>query len=87
MPRILVMTGTDDPMVGPAQVNAFRKEMTAAGAHFDIVTYPGAKHRFTNPDADKASMPGLAYNAAADKESWEALLKLLHEVFGGTAAP
>lgn len=81
-PRLLIMTGTEDQMVGSAQREAFRKEMTDAGAHFEIITYPGAKHSFTNPEADKAGMPGLSYNAAADKASWAALLKLLHEVFG-----
>ncbi len=81
-PRILVMTGAADPMIDSKQVEAFRKEMTAAGAHFEIITYPDAKHSFTNPDSDKVGMPGLGYNAAADKASWEELVKVLHEVFG-----
>lgn len=85
-PRILVLTGADDPMIGPPQVEAFRKEMTDAGARFEIVSYPGVKHSFTNPDADKAGVPGLGYSATADKDSWEALLKFLREVFGPTAA-
>lgn len=81
-PRILVMTGAADPMVGSEQVEALRKELTTAGARFDIVTYPGTKHSFTNPEADKAGVPGLGYSPTADKESWDALLKLLREVFG-----
>jgi dienelactone hydrolase len=85
-PRILVMTGGDDPMIGSDKVEAFRKEMTDAGARFEIITYPGAKHSFTNPDADKAGVAGLGYNASADKESWEALLKMLREVFPAPAA-
>ena len=79
-PRILVLTGAADPMVPPEQVEAFKKEMQAAGARFEIVSYPGAKHSFTNPDADKVGMEGLAYNADADKESWAAAMKLLKEV-------
>ncbi len=82
-PRILVMTGASDPMIDSKQVDAFRQEMTAAGARFEIISYPGAKHSFTNPEADKAGMPGVAYSALADKASFEALLKLLHEIFGG----
>ncbi len=81
-PRILVMTGAEDPMIGSDQVEALRKELTAAGARFEVVSYPGTKHSFTNPEADKAGVPGLGYSATADKESWEALLKLLREVFG-----
>lgn len=80
-PQILVMTGAEDPMIAKPQVEAFRKEMTDAGAHFEIITYPGAKHSFTNPDSDKAGMPGLGYNASADKDSWAQLLKLLEGVF------
>jgi dienelactone hydrolase len=81
-PRMLVMTGADDPMINGAQVEAFRKEMTDAKARFEIISYPGTKHSFTNPDADKAGMAGVAYNATADKQSWEALLKFFQEVFG-----
>ncbi|MFO0573211.1 MAG: dienelactone hydrolase family protein [Polyangia bacterium] len=84
-PRILVLTGADDPMIGAPQVEAFRKEMTDAGARFEIVSYPGVKHSFTNPDADKAGVPGLGYSATADTESWDALLKFLREVFPSAA--
>ena len=80
-PRVLVMTGAADPMIGPDAVAAFRKEMTDAGARFDVQSYPGAKHGFTNPDADKAGIPGLGYSESADKASWAAWLALLAEVF------
>ena len=49
--------------------------MTAAGATYRVISYPGAKHSFTNPAADKAGMPALAYNADADHKSWSELLK------------
>lgn len=79
--RVLVLTGAADPMVPPEQVEAFNKEMKAAGAKFQVVSYPGAKHGFTNPDADKAGMDALAYNAEADKKSWAAMLELFTQVF------
>jgi dienelactone hydrolase len=79
--RVLVLTGADDPMLPPEQVEAFRREMQAAGARFEVISYPGARHSFTNPRADKAGMDGLAHNAEADRKSWAALLKLLKEVF------
>jgi len=81
-PRILVLTGEADPMVPPEQVEAFRKEMTEAGAKFEIVSYPGAKHAFTNPDAGKAGMDALAYNAEADKKSWAEMQRMFKQVFG-----
>jgi dienelactone hydrolase len=79
--RVLVLAGGADPFVPPEQVEAFRREMQAAGAHFEVVTYPGAKHAFTNPDAGTHGMPQLAYDADADRQSWAAMLKLFHEVF------
>jgi dienelactone hydrolase len=80
--RVLVLAGGADPFVPPEQVEAFRKEMQAAGARFDIVTYPGAKHGFTNPDAGQYGMAQLAYDPAADRQSWDAMRRLFHEVFG-----
>ena len=79
--RILVLAGAADPFVPPEQVEAFKKEMQAAGARFQVVSYPGAKHGFTNPDAASYGMSQLAYDAAADRESWAAMLKLFREVF------
>jgi len=48
------------------------------------VTYPGAKHSFTNPDADKYGQEfklPLAYNAAADKASWDESMAFLTDAF------
>ena len=80
--RVLVLAGAADPFVPPEQVEAFRKEMQAAGARFEIVTYPGAKHGFTNPDAGTYGMPQLAYDADADRQSWAAMLQVFREVLG-----
>ena len=80
-PEILVLTGADDPMVTTDVVEKFRAEMTAAKANFRIVTYPGAKHSFTNPAAESHAMPALAYNADADKKSWDELLTLFNKIF------
>src|SRR5437868_5755829 len=80
--RVLVLAGDADPFVPPEQVEAFRQEMRAAGARFEVVTFPGAKHGFTNPDAGKFGMDALVYNADADRESWAALLKLFKDVWG-----
>lgn len=79
--RVLVYTGAADPMIPAAQVEAFRKEMADAKATVEIVEYPGVKHSFTNPDAGTFGMDALAYDAAADKASWAAMLKAFKEVF------
>jgi dienelactone hydrolase len=78
---VLVYTGEADPMIPAAQVEAFRKEMVAAGAKIDILSYPGARHGFTNPDAGSYGMPALAYDAAADKASWARMIAAFRQVF------
>lgn len=79
--RVLIMTGSADPMVPPAQVDSFATAMRAAGADVQVITYPGARHGFSNPRADSAGMAGLKYDSEADRQSWASLLKLLGEVF------
>lgn len=49
-----------------------------------MVYYGGAVHSFTNPDADKKGMQGIAYNANADRRSWEAMHDLFKDTFGAT---
>jgi len=82
--KILVLHGADDPFVKPEQVDAFKKEMKDAGADMKFVAYPGAVHAFTRPDIDKIGeefgLP-LAYNEAADKQSWAELQTFLKSVF------
>ena len=71
--KILVCTGADDPLVPPDQVLGFQKEMTAAKVDWQVHCYGGAKHAFTNKNADKVGRDALGYNAAADARSWEAM--------------
>jgi len=78
---VLVLTGGADPFVPPEQVEAFKREMQAAGVRVEVISYPGAKHGFTNPDAGQYGMAQLAYDAEADRQSWAAMLKLFKEVF------
>ncbi len=71
--RLLVFTGGSDPFVPAEQVAALRKEMDEAGANYEVIEYPAAKHGFTNPGATelgtKFNIP-LAYDEQADKDSW-----------------
>lgn len=81
--RILVLNGAADPMIPYEQRQAFMKEMHDAGADWTLVEYGGAMHAFTNPDADKAGLPGVAYNRKADERSRAEMLRALEETFGG----
>jgi len=80
--KILVCTGADDPFVPVAQVNALADEMTKAGADWQIISYGGTVHSFTNPEAGKVGNPGLKYNKASDERSWKAMASFFEEIFG-----
>lgn len=78
--RVLAATGADDATVPVEQVQEFVKDMTQAGAEFELLSFPGVKHGFTNPAAtEKAKKYGLplAYDAHADRVSWDALMGFL----------
>lgn len=81
--KILVCHGAEDPFVPPAQVNAFAEEMTKAGVDWQIISYGGTVHSFTNPDAGSAGTPGLAYNKLSDERSWKAMRMFFDEIFQG----
>ncbi|GAB4295731.1 MAG: dienelactone hydrolase family protein [Ignavibacteriaceae bacterium] len=82
--KILVCHGADDQMITQDQIEAFKNEMENAGVDYKLISYPGAKHSFTNPAADelgkKFNIP-VAYNEKADKESWQAMKEFLESVF------
>ena len=80
-PRVLVLHGDSDPYAPQEQVEAFRGEMTAAGADFEIVVYPDVEHAFSQPYAREANMAGISYDETADNDSWKRMLALLDEVY------
>jgi dienelactone hydrolase len=79
--RILVLQGALDPIAPPQKIDALRKEMTDAGARYEVVVYPGVRHAFTQPYAKEVASESIAYDAEADKQSWAALLKLFAEIY------
>jgi dienelactone hydrolase len=81
--RILVLHGGADKLTTPEQITEFKAEMKAAGADYRFITYPGAMHGFTNPDADRLAKEfkmAIGYNADADRRSWQEMKKFLKEV-------
>jgi dienelactone hydrolase len=79
--KVLALHGWDDPMATPDQVTALGKELTDAGADWQLHAYGGTMHAFTNPDANDPDF-GTVYNAAADTRSWTAMKNFLAEIFG-----
>ena len=82
--KVLVMNGDADPFVKPEEIAAFKQEMQTAGVDFEFIGYPDAKHSFTNPDADsfgqRFNLP-LAYNAEADRASWQKMQDFFQTIF------
>jgi dienelactone hydrolase len=80
---VLVCHGDDDKFVSPEEVATFKKQMDSVGAHYTFVSYPGATHSFTNPQATewgkKFNLP-LAYNENADTLSWKEMKSFFERV-------
>lgn len=82
--KVLVLNGKADPFVKAESIAAFKKEMKAAKVNYKFVNYPGAKHAFTNPGADKFGAKfkiPLAYHAEADKKSWQEMKEFLSRIY------
>lgn len=77
-PSVLVMNGTDDPMVPAEDVTAFKQEMNQANADWQFVDYGNAQHAFTKPSANNPEL-GMVYNEKAANRSWRLLLDFLQE--------
>lgn len=79
--KVLVLHGADDPHVPQQQVAAFQEEMRNSGVDWYMVSYGGAVHSFTNPDAGTDPSRGNAYNDKADRRSWLAMKSFFAEIF------
>jgi dienelactone hydrolase len=79
---ILVCHGGADSFILEKVVKAFREALDNGGAKYEFISYPGATHSFTVPDADKHGVPGLKYDKKADEESWERMQELFKKEFG-----
>jgi dienelactone hydrolase len=81
-PKIAVFHGAADQFESSAQVQAFVAGLDQAKADWTMTTYGGAVHSFTVAGSEKRNIPGIAYDANADRRSWAALQVFLNEIFG-----
>ncbi len=79
--KVLALHGADDPFVKPDEVAAFEDEMRKGGVDWQLNSYGGAVHSFTNREAGNDNSKGAAYNEKADKRSWEAMKVFFAEIF------
>ena len=82
--RCWCSTAPTDPFIKPESIEAFKKEMDAAKVAYVYISYPGAVHAFTNPEATEKgkqfNLP-LAYNAEADTQAKAEAAKFFTAVF------
>jgi dienelactone hydrolase len=78
--KVLACHGALDPHVPTAQLTRFIEEMNASGTDYQLIVYGGAMHGFTHDVGPHG--PGVAYHAASDQRSFQAIKAFLAEVFG-----
>jgi dienelactone hydrolase len=79
--KVLVLHGASDPLVPKEQLPAFEAEMNAANVDWQLLSYGGAFHSFTDRHANN---PGVQmYNPTVSKRAFTAMHNLLDEVFAG----
>lgn len=74
--RIVILHGWEDPVAPPQDVTALARELTLAGADWELNAYGHAMHAFTFP---AANMPerGIDYHPAAALRAEAAILREL----------
>jgi dienelactone hydrolase len=78
--KVLVLHGWDDPMAKPDALVALGRELTAAGADWQIHAFGHTMHGFTNPQANDPGF-GTVYQPDADRRSWLLMREFLDEIF------
>ncbi|MEM7740883.1 MAG: dienelactone hydrolase family protein [Pseudomonadota bacterium] len=78
--KVIAFQGFDDPMAGPEDLKSFGLEMTERRADWQLHSYGGVAHAFTN---EAANLPeaGLQFDASARDRSYAAFDAFLTEIF------
>ena len=87
--KILVCHGAADKFISDAELKNFRDNLDSVKADYKFISYPGAVHAFSNPEATnmgkKFSIP-IEYNEVADKKSWADMQVFFKSVFTKSTA-
>ncbi|MFD7067726.1 dienelactone hydrolase family protein [Streptomyces sp. NPDC059913] len=71
--------GSEDPIMPPAQREAFTAEMQAAGVDWRLTVYGGALHAFHHPPVDHAAPSGVGHHPRHAQRAWRDIVDLLAE--------
>ena len=80
--KVLACHGANDPFVPAEEVAGFERELTEAGVDWHLLVNGGAGHGFTNPGASNLGVPGVAYDANAERRSFAAMRDFFDALFG-----
>jgi dienelactone hydrolase len=80
--KILILHGADDPRVTSEAVQKFKAALDQGHVDYRFIAYPGAVHSFTVREAGNDPSKGGAYNAEADRKSWDEMKRLFQETLG-----
>ncbi len=80
--KLLICHGAADRFIPEETAVKFRTALEEAKVDYAMVYLGNAKHSFTVKDIDAKGVNGLAYNAEADRRSWQAMRLLFDEAFG-----
>jgi dienelactone hydrolase len=75
---VLCLHGYDDPMCTPDAVVGLAKELTDAGAEWEIDMYGGTSHAFTNPQANDPAR-GLVYRKTTSDRAFQRMRNFFAE--------
>jgi dienelactone hydrolase len=76
-----VFMGDLDYAAPPADRAAFEAAMKGKGVPWRMTIYGNVKHSYTNPACDALGDDNQAYDAAAERHSWEAMAELFRDAF------
>jgi dienelactone hydrolase len=83
--KFLICHGAIDPFVKPEAIEAFKKSLDDGHFDYQFISYAGAVHAFTNPDADAmrtaTGLNGIGYNEPAARRSWQHMKQFFDEIF------
>ncbi len=79
-PVVLICHGADDPFVSPESLQAAIDGFKQHNTDVTLIQYEGAKHSFTNPDADGSFNEGAIYHEEAATKAWSDMQELFDRV-------
>ena len=83
--KILILHGADDSFVSAKTIQDVKAALDSGKVDYRFISYPGAVHSFTVKEAGDDPKKGTAYNAEADRLSWQEMTKLFQSALGGSS--